>query len=318
MGTTEDLYRLLIDQYLTKVEARQDAYYAVATGLRSYADLIGNNAGDANLAVQRLLSSGSGEAMDALAAHWAKVLGHDTQSMADAARLTADVATTIGAAIETAKLQNIEIAATCAAECTATIVAGALTFGASQPVVNAAFAKAQYASQTLVVGCHRRISADLASLQSTPSVAALPTIVTDLASGVGGGTGGGGGAGQDSGRAWGNTLPGTGTGGTTLRVDHAEHERAAGRLREEAVEVWGTTAGTIQGCQGDHNNAANSGTLGAAIGGVLGPVLQNLSSATTEFGAHLDGALADAILQISLDQQSTDGDLKQRMSDLDR
>ncbi|MEU5215299.1 hypothetical protein AB0G79_03750 [Streptomyces sp. NPDC020807] len=327
MEYTEELARLLIDQELTRVEARHDSYYAVATGLSSYADLIEGNAGEANLAVQRLLSTGSGEAMNALATHWSKVLGHDAQSMTQAARLGAKAANRIGYAIEAAKVQNLEIAVVCAAECEAAVAGSVITFGASLSIVEPALALARGRSQSAVDGCHRQIFSDLASLRSDPSVAALPTIVTDLASGVGGGTGSGGGqdtgrawggSATDPGRAWGGSLPAPGTGGTTLRVDHAEHERAAGRLREVAVEVWGTTAGTIQGCQGDHNNAANSGALGAAVAGLLGPVLEDLSRATTEFGAHLDGALANAIEQISLDQQSMDDGLKQKMSELDR
>ncbi|MFE5709896.1 hypothetical protein ACFQ7J_03585 [Streptomyces sp. NPDC056501] len=67
----------LIDQYaLPWIEANEDGSSAADGNLRSYASSLENDGADATKAVQRLVSSGKGEALKALEGHWSRVHAH--------------------------------------------------------------------------------------------------------------------------------------------------------------------------------------------------------------------------------------------------
>lgn len=318
-STASGLYEALITQYLARVEADQEPYYSVASSLRGYAESIWSDAGDANQHVQRLLSSGRGEALDALGQQWDKVMNQDVLSISQAAGVTATAAEAIALDIATAKVQIIQIAAECATTTVAGLAGGALTFGAADGIVAAAIANAQTMSRVAVSQCAQSITSTLSSLQRNPSVAPLESIAAGLAGGIGGQARDGV-ADAGTGHAWGKDL-GSGSGRAIaegISVDHAEHERAAGRLREVAVEVHGKTAGRLSEAANHHATAAASGELGAAIASVLDTVLNNLDKGTDAFGDYLSGALPDGILVISSSQQATDDASRKRISELDR
>ncbi|MFJ5831623.1 hypothetical protein [Streptomyces sp. NPDC093089] len=230
-----DLYEALADGCLVRPEADQAPCCAVTDALRRCADSIRDDAGEANRHVQRLLSSGRGEAMDALGQHWDRDMNQDVAPVAEAARTTGTTAYDIGDVVAVTKTQITQIAAACAEETAAALVAGA-----------------------------------------------------------------------------------GGTGAEGISVDHAEHERAADRLREVATQVHGGTAGLLSEAAREHAAAAASGVLGAAVAGALDPVLGDLAACTTAFGDHLNGALPDGILLISGSRRAMDGDSRRRMSELDR
>ncbi|MFB7585881.1 hypothetical protein [Streptomyces sp. NPDC056169] len=313
-----DLYEALINGYLAKPEADEAPYYTVSDSLRLYGDAIWNDAGDANQHIQRLLSSGRGEAMDALGQHWDKVMNQDVGSVVAVAGLSAAAVADIAATIAATKAELVQVASECATVTVAQLVSGALTFRAPENVVASSVANAQSVSQTLVATCHQRIAGTLKTLQQDPAVAGLQGVAADLAAGIGGAARDGA-ADAGTGRSWGTDLV-TGPGRAVaegVHVDHAEHERAAGRLREVATAVYGTTAGHLAKASADHATAAASGALGAAIAASLNTVLDDLTRATKAFGDHLNGALPDGILLISSSQQSTDDDNRKRVSQLD-
>ncbi|MDV5147451.1 hypothetical protein R1T08_25555 [Streptomyces sp. SBC-4] len=318
-STASGLYEALITQYLAQVEADQEPYYSVVSSLRGYAGSIWSDAGDANQHVQRLLSSGRGEALDALGQQWDKVMNQDVRSISHAAQVTAAAADEIAMTIATTKAQIVEIAAECAEITVAGLAAGALTFGASDGIVASAISNAQAMSQAVVSKCAQNIMSTLSQVQRDPSVAPLESIAAGLAGAIGGQARDGA-ADAGTGRAWGNDVA-AGSGRAIaegISVDHAEHERAAGRLREVAVEVFGTTAGRLSEAANHHATAAASGELGAAIASVLNTVLDDLAKGTNAFGDYLSGALPDGILLISSSQQATDDAGRKRMSELDR
>ncbi|MFI6420227.1 hypothetical protein ACIBG6_22855 [Streptomyces sp. NPDC050842] len=318
-STASGLYEALITQYLARVEADQEPYYSVASSLRGYADSIWSDAGDANQHVQRLLSSGRGEALDALGQQWDKVMNQDVLSISQAAGVAGAAANAIAVTIAEAKAQLVQVAAECAETTVAGLAGATLTFGAADGIVTTAIAGAQAQSQVIVSQCTRNVLSTLSQVQQDPNVAPLERIAAGLAGGIGGQARDGV-ADAGTGHAWGKDL-GSGSGRAIaegISVDHAEHERAAGRLREVAVEVHGKTAGRLSEAADHHATAAASGELGAAIASVLDTVLNNLDKGTDAFGDYLSGALPDGILVISSSQQATDDASKKRISELDR
>ncbi|GEB57750.1 hypothetical protein GCM10017674_40190 [Streptomyces gardneri] len=318
-----DLFQTLITQFLVWPEADEDAYQSAANSLGSYADLTLDDTWAANQHVQRLLSTGSGEAMDALGQHWNKVKDQHAAAITAAAQVSGAAAAAIATDIAAAKINIVQIAASLAETTVAATAAGPLTFGASEAVVGSATVQCRAQAQAVVSRCLEHTLQTLARLEKDPSVAALESAAADLGAGVGGQAGGAAGGvagGSGTGRGWAHGLPSdTGraiAGG--VHVDHAEHRLAAGKLREVAAAVLGTTVAALSQAVGHHATATASGSLGAALAPVLDSVLDRLSKANTAFGDHLDGALPDGILLISTSQQATDDDNRQRMSQLDR
>ncbi|MFH9723100.1 hypothetical protein ACH4M4_09025 [Streptomyces sp. NPDC017254] len=310
-----DLYQALIDQLLAQPEAEQEPYYSTAESLRAFADAIWNDAGDANAHIQRLLSSGRGEAMDALAGHWNKIMHQDVRSVSDAAAITSQAATAIADTLATAKAEVVQVAATCAVTTTAELVGGALVFGAADDVVATNIAVAQTSARTVTTRCGQQIVGVLSRLQRDPAVAGLDGVATDLAGAVGDR---GAGAGAGTGRARGSLVPDAARdAGQGVKVDHAEHERAAGRLREVSTQLLGTTGGALRTATAAHATAAAGGSLAASVAPTLDTVLDNLSKATTAFGDHLGGTLPDLILRMSEDQQATDDTNRKHLAQLD-
>ncbi|MEU1230425.1 hypothetical protein, partial [Streptomyces sp. NPDC005828] len=64
----------------------EDAYREMADALREFADDLEDDGQLANNHFERLLSSGEGEAIDALDEHWQKVKGKHFKDIAGAAR----------------------------------------------------------------------------------------------------------------------------------------------------------------------------------------------------------------------------------------
>ncbi|MFD9247353.1 WXG100 family type VII secretion target, partial [Streptomyces sp. NPDC059556] len=81
----------------------EDAYRDLADALREFADDLADDGQLANNHMERLLSSGHGEAMDALNEHWTKVKGKHLKDMVSAARTIADALDMAAGAIEVMK-----------------------------------------------------------------------------------------------------------------------------------------------------------------------------------------------------------------------
>ncbi|MEU3481247.1 hypothetical protein ACI2LO_11100 [Streptomyces sp. NPDC033754] len=82
----------LVDQYaLPWIEANEDGSSAADGSLRSYASSLENDGADATKAVQRLVSSGKGEALKALEAHWSRVHAYFVQTTRAAIAIAAEI-----------------------------------------------------------------------------------------------------------------------------------------------------------------------------------------------------------------------------------
>ncbi|MET9538217.1 hypothetical protein ABZY16_12015 [Streptomyces sp. NPDC006553] len=313
-------------------EVDEDGYALLAADLQGFAELVDDDVWAANQHMQRLLSSGEGEAMNALKDHWDRVKGQDMTPVAGAARALASAVGPLPTAIAGLKLSTVSTAARLAANDTA-----AWAGAAADPGAPAAAAAANATTAQQVDSQYRSAVEDLwTSLRSVlkdPNVTALENIPTDLAgtSGGSGGSGGsrwkdildGAGGGAEKGigggigaGATGGAVPGRAI-GAFLKVDHEEHRLAAGKIAEVGIEVRGETTAKLNAAVGDHGTVKSSGSLATDLAQAIDLVLDRLSTATTAVGNHLSGALPDAILLVSSSQQDTDDGNRQRMAQLD-
>ncbi|MET9673551.1 hypothetical protein ABZY68_10725 [Streptomyces sp. NPDC006482] len=343
----------LVDQYaLPWIEANEDRSSDADVHLRSYASSLENDGADATKAVERLLSSGRGEAMKALDEHWARVHAHFGRT----ARAAVTIASGIG-------------------DCGDVIVVGKhraqdliAHFAAVRPTVGN---DAQHTMLQQQADATRRdlrenaatalsdTRAGAARAQADPDVAALGTIPAHLAGLLGGGAGGGlgrgigtgiaagvagisggvgagvagiaggggragmtgaGGGGVGDGGVSGGAGPqvGANAGSWNVFVDHDEHKRAANGLTGTAENIRGKTTTTLARARFDLDALAASGSLGASIAADYAPLLDHLDSATQALAGHLHGPLRDLVLSMSTGQKKTDEANRDRLGRLDR
>ncbi|MFE6057400.1 hypothetical protein [Streptomyces sp. NPDC056431] len=310
-------------------EVDEDGYALLAAGLQAFAELVDDDTWAANQHMQRLLSSGEGEAMNALKEHWDRIKGQDMTPIAGAARVLASAVSPLPTVIAELKSSIVSVAARMAAQETF-----ALAQAAGSPAAPAAVAQANAKTAQATDSTYRSVVENLwTSLQSVrkdPSVIALENVPADLAGTSGGGGGSrwkdafdqagsgaekGVGSGIGAG-ATGGAAPGRAIGGF-LRVNHEEHRLAAGKIAEVGLKVRGETTAKLNAAVGDHGTVKSSGSLATDLAQVVDLVLDRLSTATAAIGHHLSGALPDAILLVSSSQQDTDDGNRQRMAQLD-
>ncbi|SEC81876.1 hypothetical protein [Streptomyces sp. TLI_105] len=329
-----DLEQAIVQHFdLPWPEVDEETYPPLVTALNAYAQFTLDDGWAAHRHMQRLMSSGQGEALDALWEHWVRVMARDMGPVATSAHSLALTVNEIPSAIVTLKQTIAYEAGALAGRNAIGQVGGVLTFGASavDAAVDADKTRRRVAQQVLSTASAIRRS--LKALLADASVVALDKVPSDLSGGVGGGiaagagvagaTGGvaggvAGGAAGDARHAGGSG--GTGgdlTGSTGIRVDHDEHKLAASRIASVSDDVLGRTGAELATATAQHATARGSGSFAEALAPDIDLVLDRLAAATAAVGDHLAGALPDAILLISEDQQSTDDDNRHRMSQVD-
>ncbi|MFF1508023.1 hypothetical protein [Streptomyces sp. NPDC058326] len=302
-------------------EVDEAGYVPVATALNAYAQFTLDDAWAANRHVQRLLSSGQGEAMNALAEHWTRVMEQDMGPIARSAHALALTVSEIPGMVATLRQVIAVEAASLAARNALMLTGGALTFSPAAAATAAATVTAD-AQQTAARAARqvektaKAVRQSLTSLLAHPDVAALERVPANLAGGIGGGAAGGAVGGIAAGAAG-----GTDTGraiGSVLRVDHEEHKLAASKLAEVAVDVRARTTAELTAATGQHAAVRGSGSFAQAVAPDLDLVLDRLGAATAAVATHLSGALPDAVLLVSESQQSTDEGNRHRLAELDQ
>ncbi|MEV4428395.1 hypothetical protein ACN9M0_20545 [Streptomyces sp. R-07] len=344
-----DLEQAVITYYgLPWPEVDEAAYPPLVAALNAYAQFTLDDGWAAHRHMQRLTSSGQGEALTALWEHWVRVMDQDMAPVAKSANALATTVNEFPSVIVTLKQTIAYEAHQLAARNVISEAGGVLTFGAAEAAAarDADATRRQAAQQVQQAASTLRQS--LKALLADPSVAALETVPSDLSGGVGGGAiaagagvagaGSGGAAGGVAGGAGGGAAGGVaggasagdarhsggggGTGGdlagsTGIRVDHDEHKLAASRIASVSDDVLGRTSAELATATSQHATARGSGSFAEALAPDADLILDRLAAATAAIGAHLGGALPDAILLISGDQQSTDDDNRRRMSQID-
>ncbi len=241
----------------------EDDYREMADALRELADAFDDHTGEAHRAVNRLLSSSEGWAVDALQEHWSKVKASHLEQLPEAARLFADAMDVVADVIYGMKVKaEIELGVM-AASLGIAIGLSFVTGGLSALIGAAEMAAMREVVRRLVKEAAEQIVERVLAMVTEPVAARLEHMVADavldLAAGAvspaGGSAGGGspGGEGGGGGGVTGMRLnsaggPGGGTGdggggggnggAGRMRIDHAEYDKAAadlGRLSENSL-----------------------------------------------------------------------------------
>lgn len=158
----------------------EDAYRDMAVSLCEFADDVEDDGFLANQHVQRLLSSGHGEALDALNGHWGKVKDKHIKDIAGAARTIAGALDNAAMAIEAMKYAAIVHLGVLAGKAGISMALIPVTGGLSMLIGGAAIAVAQQAIRRVIKECLEEVVGYIVSAMTEPAVAALENMAADL------------------------------------------------------------------------------------------------------------------------------------------
>ncbi len=311
----------------------EDAYRDMADALREFADDVEDDGHLANQHVQRLLSSGSGEALDALNGHWGKVKNKHVKDLASGARTIAGALDNAATAIEAMKYAAIVHLGVLAGKAGVSMALIPVTGGLSMLIGGAAIAVAQQAIRRIIKECMEEVVGYIVSALTEPAVAALENMAADLAVQVGANAlglqdgvdmnqvGQSGKEGFNEGVAGVKdslqlaSADGPGPApGKGVHIEHAEHTRAGTKLNLVSVEVHGKTAGKLSKAKAHHGRSRGKDDIAGALDPVIDKAMKALGKANKALGDHFGKTLPKAVKEISENQKKIELDIKEMMS----
>lgn len=311
----------------------EDAYRDMADALREFADDVEDDGHLANQHVQRLLSSGSGEALDALSGHWGKVKNKHVKDLAGGARTIAGALDNAATAIEAMKYAAIVHLGVLAGKAGISMALIPVTGGLSMLIGGAAIAVAQQAIRRIIKECMEEVVGYIVSALTEPAVAALENMAADLAVQVGANmlglqdgvdmnqVGQSGKEGFNEGVAGAKdslqlaSADGPGPApGKGVHIEHAEHTRAGTKLNLVSVDVHGKTAGKLSKARTHHGRSRGKDDIAGALDPVIDKAMKALGKANKAMGDHFGKTLPKAVKEISENQKKIELDIKEMMS----
>ncbi|KQX50768.1 MULTISPECIES: RHS repeat-associated core domain-containing protein [unclassified Streptomyces] len=315
----------------------EDAYREMADALREFADDLADDGQLANNHMERLLSSGHGEAMDALNAHWTKVKGKHLKDMVSAARTIADALDLAAGAIEGMKWKAVAELGVLAGQTGLAMALIPVTGGLSALLGAGAIALTKKQLLKLITAAMEEAVGHIVAVMTEPVVAALENMAADLvvqvsmdALGVqdgvdlnqtkqagkdgfdegvqgakdglnlasAGGGGGGGGRG----------------GGKGFHIEHDEHDNAGTKLNGVSVGIHGKTAGKLTKAKGAQRRNKGRDDIADALDPVIEKAMGALVKSAKTMGDHVGETLPRAVKRISKDHKTNDDNIRDRLA----
>ncbi|MFI5744809.1 DUF6531 domain-containing protein [Streptomyces sp. NPDC051644] len=309
----------------------------MADALREFAEDVEDDGYLANQHVQRLLSSGYGEALDALGGHWGKVKNKHVKDLADGARTIAGALDNAATAIEAMKYAALVHLGVLAGKAGISMALIPVTGGLSMLIGGGAIAVAQQAIRRIIKECLEEVVSYIVSALTEPAVAALEGMAADLAVQVGAtmlglqdgvdmsqvgqsgkeGFNEGVAGAKDSFHLASAGGPGAAP-GKGVHIEHSEHERAGTNLSLVSVDVHGKTAGRLAKAGTHHGRTRGKDDIANALDPVIDKAMKALGKANKAVGDHLGEGLPKAVREISEAQKKIDLDIKDRLNKVRR
>ncbi|CAL9469474.1 hypothetical protein SUDANB6_02807 [Streptomyces sp. enrichment culture] len=279
----------------------EDDYREMADAMRELADAFDDHAGEAHAAVNRLLSSSEGWAVDALREHWDKVKASHLDQLPEAARLFADAMDVVADVIYGMKVKaEIEIGAM-AASIGISIGLAAVTGGLSALIGAAEMAALREAVRRIVKEAADQIVDQVMAMVTEPVAARLERMVTDavldLASGA---VSPAGGPGTGSpGMRLNSAAGGGGGGGGRMRIDHAEYDKAAGDLGRLGESSMTRLSASLARADGANNRTRGRDSFTQGIDAVVDGATKGMKKAVERIVKHTGETLPKTLRDTS-------------------
>jgi RHS repeat-associated protein len=310
----------------------EDAYRDMAVALREFADDLADDGQLANNHVQRLLSSGHGEAMDALGAHWGKVKDKHLKDIVSAARTIADALDLAAGAIEAMKWKAVGELGLLAGQTGLALALIPVTGGLSALLGAGAIAFTKKQLLKLITDAMQEAVGHIVAVMTEPAVAALENMAADLVvqvsmdalgvqngvdldrtkqAGKDGFTDGVQGAKEGLNLA---STRGGGGKGKGFHIEHDEHEQAGTKLNGVSAGIHGKTTGKLAKAKGHQSRNKGRDDIADALDPVIEKAMGALVKSAKTMGDHIGDTLPKAVRQISADHKANDDRTRDRLA----
>ncbi|GAA2811478.1 hypothetical protein GCM10010441_40210 [Kitasatospora paracochleata] len=158
----------------------EDDYREMADALRSFSEEMDSGITDMHGAVQDMLGTNAGLAVEAFEAHWGKLSGTHLHQLAEGGRLVATCLDGVAIVIEGAKIAAIVQLGLMAAEVIAAQAAAPLTFGLSEAGALGATQATRVIVRRLLKEAEQQIIDQLVSIATGPVIQALSDMAGNL------------------------------------------------------------------------------------------------------------------------------------------
>ncbi|MFD6274673.1 RHS repeat-associated core domain-containing protein [Streptomyces sp. NPDC060209] len=302
----------------------EDAYRDMADALREFGDDADDDAYAAYQHIQKLLASGQSESLTALDKHWSKVQGKH-KDLAKAARLVAGALDRVADIIVARKIAAVAELADLCATVGVTLAFAPVTAGLSTLLAGAKIAATRIAFKRILKEMAEAAVGEIVATLTEPAVAAIESIVADLAvqtalnvAGVQDGynpdqtaragkdalqinsAGGSGGPGLGGG-------PGSGGG---PEIDHDAHSKAGMHLAGVQIIMREKAGGKLGKAKGHHGRAKGKDSLTAVLDTTIDGVVDKLGTALKDLGEHVGTTVPKSISKSSAIHKDTDQDVR--------
>ncbi|MBX9425382.1 hypothetical protein K4902_23835 [Streptomyces lateritius] len=312
----------------------EDAYREMADALREFADDLADDGQLANNQMERLLSSGHGEAIDALNAHWGKVKGKHLKDTVSAARTIAGALDMAAGAIEAMKWKAVAELGILAGQTGLAMALIPVTGGLSALLGAGAIALTKKQLLKLITNAMQEAVGHIVSVMTEPAVAALEGMAADLVVQVGmdalgvqdgvnldqtkqagkDGFDGGVQSARDGLNLASAGGSGSGGKGKGFHIEHDEHDQASTRLNGVSVGIHGKTSGRLTKAKTAQGRNKGRDDIADALDPVIEKAMGALTKSAKTIGDHIGETLPKAVKQISTTHKNNDDDIRARLA----
>ncbi|WP_055601451.1 DUF6531 domain-containing protein [Streptomyces aureus] len=313
----------------------EDAYREMADALREFADDLADDGQLANNHMERLLSSGHGEAMDALNEHWGKVKGKHLKDMVSAARTIAGALDMAAGAIEGMKWKAVAELGILAGQTGLAMALIPVTGGLSALLGAGAIALTKKQLLKLITGAMEEAVGHIVGVMTEPAVSALENMAADLVVQIGmdalgvqngvnldqtkqagkdgfdeGVQGAKDGLNLASAGGGGGARPG----GKGFHIEHDEHDNAGTKLNGVSAGIHGRTTGKLTKAKTAQGRNKGRDDIADALDPVIEKAMGALVKSAKAMGDHVGKTLPKAVKQISVDHKNNDDAIRDRLA----
>ncbi|WP_330459167.1 hypothetical protein OIB37_21145 [Streptomyces sp. NBC_00820] len=307
----------------------EDDYREMATAMRDFADKFEGHGADAHKAVERILTTSHGWAVDSMEKHWSQVKAGHLDKVPELARLFADACDIIADIIFGMKTKAEAELAVMAGTVGASAALAVFTGGLSALVGAAEVTALRQVVKRLIDEAVDRIVDELIARVTEPVNAKLEAMVEDmvlnlaegafsLPPGPGGAPGGGGHGGGHGGMqlasaggagamelASASGSPGMGD----LHIDHEEFESGAGKLSFHGGELHLNSSAALGRAKGAFGRTHGKDPFTQTFDSILEGGLHGCAKAVDKIGHHLAKTVPDRTKAVSRLHRDTDDEV---------
>ncbi|SED49807.1 RHS repeat-associated core domain-containing protein [Streptomyces sp. 2231.1] len=318
----------------------EDDYREMADAMRDFADKFEGHGADAHKAVERILSSSQGWAVDSMEKHWSHVKTGHLDKIPELARLFADACDVVADVIFGMKTKAEAELAIMAGSVGLSIGLSFVTGGLSAVLGAAETAAMRKLVKRIIDEAVDRIVDELIARVTAPVNAKLEAMVEDVVldlandafslppdpAGAGGGEGGPAGHGHGhngmqlasaGGAGSGFVLASAGGGaGADLFIDHDEFESGAGKVSSHGSELHLASSSPLGRAKGAFGRTKGKDPFTNAFDSVLEGALHGSEKALKKITRHVTDTVPDRVKAASRTHKQNDLDIRSKLDGL--